>query len=151
MLTLDADKLRASLKQHEGYRKFPYVDSSEHHFITIGVGRNLSTRGLSGDEIDYLLNNDIVTAIDSLCAAFPWLEKLPSLNDVRKRAFAEISFNLGIPALQGFYQALEAAQKEDWSACALAFKNSRWDLQVGHRAKDLEDMIETGLDPKFLS
>ena len=47
------------LKRHEGVRSKVYMCSAGYE--TIGVGRNIadSGLGLSDDEIDYLLNNDI--------------------------------------------------------------------------------------------
>ena len=39
---------------------------------TIGVGRNLRDVGLSDDEIEYLLNNDIDRVEKQLDTYFPW-------------------------------------------------------------------------------
>ena len=49
----DTLALHALLEGHEGRRAFPYRDSVGK--LTIGVGRNLSDRGLSEGEIDQLL------------------------------------------------------------------------------------------------
>ena len=48
------------LTRHEGRRPFPYLDTAGK--LTIGVGRNLTDRGLSSAEIDLLLANDIAAA-----------------------------------------------------------------------------------------
>ena len=52
-------KLSDQLRIHEGVRKHVYLCSAGYE--TIGVGRNIadSGLGLSDDEIDYLLENDI--------------------------------------------------------------------------------------------
>ena len=52
-------KLIEMLKLHEGVRSKVYMCSAGYE--TIGVGRNIaeSGLGLSDDEIDYLLNNNI--------------------------------------------------------------------------------------------
>ena len=54
---MDIDRLIAQLKVHEGVRDKVYLDTEG--IETIGVGRNLKDKGLSEDEIDYLLQNDI--------------------------------------------------------------------------------------------
>ena len=53
-------KLRDQLKRHEGVRTHAYKCSA--NMITVAVGRNIDENGglgLSMDEIDYLLDNDI--------------------------------------------------------------------------------------------
>ncbi len=54
------DDLVRLLTRHEGRRAFPYTDTAGR--LTIGVGRNLTDRGLADDEIDLLLANDIALA-----------------------------------------------------------------------------------------
>ena len=52
-------RLIEMLKLHEGVRSHVYLCSAGYE--TIGVGRNISENGigLSDDEFDYLLQNDI--------------------------------------------------------------------------------------------
>ena len=45
------------LKRHEGLRLKPYQDTIGK--LTIGYGRNLDDRGISKEEAEYLLRNDI--------------------------------------------------------------------------------------------
>jgi lysozyme len=54
------------LKRHEGVRSKVYLCSAGYE--TIGVGRNISESGmgLSDDEVDYLLENDIERVIKEL-------------------------------------------------------------------------------------
>jgi hypothetical protein len=47
------------------------------------VGRNIEERGLSDDEIDYILNNDVNIATDELVRTFDWY---PDLDEVRPRS-----------------------------------------------------------------
>ena len=54
---LNINRFVSQLRFHEGVRNQVYKD---HLGIeTIGVGRNLRDRGLSDEEVDYLLSNDI--------------------------------------------------------------------------------------------
>jgi lysozyme len=49
--------LRDMLVQHEGLKLEPYLCPAGK--LTIGIGRNLEDRGISIDEAQYLLMNDI--------------------------------------------------------------------------------------------
>jgi len=54
------NKLTEMLKRHEGVKTHAYKCSASK--ITVGVGRNIDPKGgigLTEDEIDYLLQNDI--------------------------------------------------------------------------------------------
>lgn len=139
---MDIDKLTASIKSHEGYNSFPYEDTTGH--ITIGFGRNLTGEGISNEEGEYLLQNDINRAISEAESQSWW--PAVSTSDPRTRAFVEIVFNIGLGKLAGFSHALEAAMQSDWVACASAFRDSLWFRQVGNRAVTLCNMIETGQD-----
>ncbi len=138
----EPDKLRASLTLHEGYRLLPYTDTTGH--LTIGVGHNLTAEGLPPTIVEELLDWDILQAALLADRILPWAS---ALDEVRKRVFTELVFNLGSRVL-GFHLALEAAQRGDWSTCAADFRLSLWAKQVGGRAVTLTAMLETGLDPQ---
>ena len=65
---MDRQRLTAQLRLHEGVEHMPYKCSAG--YLTIGVGRNIEERGLSDDEIDYILNNDVNIATDELVRTF---------------------------------------------------------------------------------
>jgi lysozyme len=96
------DKLLEMLKRHEGVRSHVYLCSAGYE--TIGVGRNISKSGmgLSDDEVNYLLENDILRVLKELSSEYPWFN---DLDDVRKDAMIDISFNLGATRLRGFQKA----------------------------------------------
>jgi lysozyme len=129
------------LKRHEGVRSTVYVCSAGYE--TIGVGRNISATGLglSDDEVDYLLQNDIERVIKELSAEYRWFN---SLDDVRKDAMIDISFNLGATRLRGFKRALAAMEVADYKLAAKEFLDSKWSQDVKGRAHELASMIETG-------
>jgi lysozyme len=112
-------------------------------FLTIGVGRNIEERGLSDDEIDYILNNDINIATDELVRTFDWY---PDLNDVRQRVVIDMVFNLGMPRFQQFKKMIQALDEGDYKEASIQMMDSRWASQVGARAERLRDMMETGED-----
>ena len=135
------EKLLEMLKRHEGVRSHVYLCSAGYE--TIGVGRNISKSGmgLSDDEVDYLLENDIVRVIKELSSEYPWFK---DLDDVRKDAMIDISFNLGATRLRGFKKALAAMEVADHTLAAKEFLDSKWSRDVKGRAHELASMIETG-------
>lgn len=138
MTSTDRDALRRQLMAHEGVRLKPYVDSVGK--ITIGVGRNLSDKGITEDEARQFLDADINNAILDM-TVFPWF---PNLDPVRQRAFVDLCFNIGLPRLKGFTKMLAAAARGDWDAAAHELLDSRYAEQVGKRARTLAHMIRTG-------
>ena len=136
------DKLIEMLKVHEGVETYAYKCSENK--ITIGVGRNVDKAGglgLSDDEVDYLLQNDIDRVISELESEYDWFS---DLDDIRQDAMIDISFNLGQTRLRAFKKALSAMSEGDWDNAADQFMDSRWSDQVGIRAKNLTNMIRSG-------
>ena len=140
-------KLTEMLRRHEGVESHAYLCSQ--NFMTIGVGRNVDAGddgrarglGLSDDEIDYLLENDIGRVTKELNNEYKWFS---DLDKVRQDAMIDISFNLGQTRLRAFKNALAAMAANDWDEAADQFMDSRWSGQVGNRAKELTEMIRTG-------
>jgi lysozyme len=134
-------KLLEMLKRHEGVRSNVYLCSAGYE--TIGVGRNISKTGLglSEDEVQYLLESDIARVIKELSSEYPWFS---SLDDVRKDAMIDISFNLGATRLRGFKRALAAMDVADYKMAATEFLDSKWSRDVKGRSYELASMIETG-------
>lgn len=151
MNSLDRMKLRTQLAQHEGRREFVYDDANgkpikEDSYVrgipTIGVGRNLSQRGLAPDEIDYLLDNDIE---DSLVEARK-LKFFSGLDDVRQALVVELVFNLGFTRLLGFKQFLKNMAAGKYVEAGAELKDSAWYRQVGAlRGDRLIKQCESGV------
>ena len=135
------DKLKDQIRLHEGVEKKVYLDTEG--IETIGVGRNLRDRGLSEDEIDLLLDNDIAICEEELLNNFEWYAEL---DEVRKRVLIDMAFNLGMPKLKQFAKMLGAIENKDWVNVASEMLDSRWAEQVGNRASRLSEMMETGED-----
>lgn len=110
----------------------------------MGVGRNVDPNGgigLSDEEVDMLLENDITRVIKELASEYPWFN---DLDDVRKDAMIDISFNLGATRLRGFRRALAAMEAASYKKASTEFLDSKWAKQVGGRALELADMIASG-------
>ena len=135
------NELIEMLRRHEGVRDKVYLCSAGYE--TIGVGRNISEDGLglSEDEIDYLLNNDIKRVREELTEEYYWFA---GLNDASQDAMIDLSFNLGQTRLRGFVKALEAMSREEFENAADEFMDSKWSEQVGDRAIEVTEIIRTG-------
>jgi len=141
----------AELVRDEGERLRPYLDSASPPRITIGVGRNLTDRGISRDEMYMLLDHDIDFHAAQLDLFLPYWRKL---DEVRQRVLLNMAFNLGVdphttpPAPPGrlleFRNTLALIETGDYSAAADHMKLSAWYKQVGIRAVRLSDMMRRG-------
>ena len=138
-------KLVEQLKRHEGIRTHAYQCTA--NMTTVGVGRNIDEDGgigLSIDEIEFLLENDIKRCKQELIS-FPWFSQIDS---VRQDALVNLCFNLGMTRLLGFKNALTAMSVGDYDKAADEFMDSRWAKQVGSRAEEVCAMIRTGNYPE---
>jgi lysozyme len=127
------------LKRDEGIRLKPYRDTQGN--LTIGVGRNLDTVGISKAESGVLLLNDIERLEQALDAKWPGWRRL---NPVRQRVMLNMAFNLGIRGLLTFKAALAALQQQDYDQAAAHMLNSLWAKQVGPRARRLAQHMREG-------
>jgi len=130
------------LRKHEGVETHAYVDTVGK--VTIGVGRNIDSKGglgLSTDEINYLLANDVKRVNAELTAAFSWYK---TLGTPRKDAIMDMCFNMGLPRFKKFKKALAGMAKGDYKTAAAEFLDSRWANQVGQRAITITDIIRSG-------
>ena len=136
-----ADRLIEMLRRHEGVRNHVYLDSE--NLETIGVGRCIApgSLGLSDEEVNYLLANDVKRSIEELTRTFDWYSKL---DPVRQDVMISLCFNLGLTRLLKFEKALAGMANNDWETARAEFMDSRWSTQVGQRAVELTDMLVTG-------
>ena len=139
------ERLVKMLKLHEGVRNHVYVCTAGYE--TIGVGRNISESGLglTDEEINILLMNDIERVKQELAGSYFWFA---DLDDVRQAAMIDICFNLGLSRLRGFVKAITAMSRQQWDVAADEFMDSRWSEQVGQRAITVTNMIRTGDYPE---
>ena len=135
---MNKNRFIKQMRFHEGVKGKVYKD---HLGIeTIGVGRNLVDRGLSEDEIDYLLANDIQIVENELDNGLSWWR---DLDEVRQRALAALAFNMGLPRLHGFVKMLDGLQRRDYHAAADELLDSKYAKQVGARSERVANMIRT--------
>jgi lysozyme len=134
------DIARDMIREHEGYKRFPYRCTEGK--ITIGIGRNLEDRGLSDAEIDLLFQNDLSIARADL-DRYSYFDRL---DDVRQAALLDMSFQLGASRLAGFRKMHAALEAGDYATAAAECLDSRYATQVPNRARRIADMIRNGDD-----
>lgn len=136
------EKLEAQLEVDEGKRKRIYTDTVGK--ITGGVGRNLTDRDFSDDEIALMLKNDIAIVEADLDRNCPWWR---GMCDARQNVLANMCFNLGVKRLLGFKDTLALMQAGRYDATAMAMLDSQWARQVGARAFRLAIVMRSGMLP----
>lgn len=127
------------LKRHEGLKLKPYKCTADK--LTIGVGRNLEDVGISEEEAEMLLQNDINRATKQILAEFPWTREL---DEVRFSALINFTFNVGIGTVGKFVNAMALLKAGSYDMAADEFLHSRWAKQVGQRAIEVTEQIRTG-------
>lgn len=136
---MNPDVLKAQLRAHEGVRRFAYMDTVGK--ISVGVGRNLSDKGLSPREIDFLLDNDVDECVADV-AALPWFS---GLDEVRQHVLLDLRFNLGAAGLRRFPALLNALSERDFPRAAKSLRESRFYVQTKSRGVHLVGMLQTGV------
>lgn len=132
------DKLIKQLKKHEGVELKPYKCTSNK--LTIGIGRNLEDVGISENEAEYLLMNDLDTYMTA-AKTYDWYN---GLNDARKAVIVNMLFNMGQTNFNKFLKMKQALDVGDHAEAAKQMLSSKWAKQVKGRSEELAAQMETG-------
>ena len=133
--------LTEQLRRDEGTESCAYQDSLG--FWTIGVGRLIDARtvgGLSFDEIDYLLDNDIKAKTAEVLRALPWAARL---SEPRRAVLVNMAFQMGTKGLLAFRRTLGSVEDGHYGEAALGMLDSTWAKQTPARAMRLATQMET--------
>ena len=135
--------LKDQLKRHEGRRLDLYKCPAGKW--TIGYGRNLEARGISRDEAELMLDNDIKFYTEQVEKSLPWAKT--DLNEARKSVLVNMAFNMGMVGLLGFKKMLAAARRGDYVSAAAEMVMSDWYQQVGPgRGGELTRQMAEGVE-----
>lgn len=121
---------------HEGFREKPYRCTAGK--LTLGFGRNLDDVGITREEGEILLANDIEV---SMAILQDRIDCWHQLSEVRQAVLVDMCFNLGWPRLARFRKFLAALEAREYAQAAAEMLDSRWAKQVGHRAHRLASMM----------
>ena len=131
------------LKQEEGFRAHVYKCTAGAY--TIGYGRNVDQyrggMGLSEEEAEHLLRNDIIKTHNEVARTFRFFA---DLDWQRKGVMIQLAFQLGLPRLQKFKKMLHAIEQHDYNTAADELLDSLFAEQVPARAQRVADQLRNG-------
>ena len=140
---MNLDAMREMLIANEGLSLKVYKCTAGAN--SIGVGRNLDSRGISEDEAMLMLNNDIEICIAALDKRYPWWKRL---SEARQEVMVDLMFNLGESRLAKFVQFLQsmetASSAEDYAVAAEHLLDSLYAKQLPGRSKRNAEIIRGG-------
>ena len=124
------EKLKEHIKEYEGFSSLPYDCTAG--FLTIGFGRNLEQRGITKEEAEILLANDIKIAENEISRIIKDWEALP---EQAKIVLIDLTYNLGLKKLLTFEKMLDAVDRRDWESAHSELLDSKYARQVKRRAR----------------
>lgn len=137
------------LKLDEGDRRFPYDDDTGKTVklpkgkITIGVGRNLSAKGLHESERLLCFANDLAEALEIARDIFPDFDTY-SLN--RRLGIVNLIFNMGEGDSErgflSFDETIKHMKAGRWETAGANLERSKWFKQVGERGPRVVALIK---------
>lgn len=136
---MDYDKTISQIESDEGIKLFPYRCTEG--YLTIGVGRNLETNGISRDEAKALLLNDLERVEEALNK-----QKLlqSEENSARKAVLINMAFQLGVTGLLKFKNTIACYRYREYEDAAKEMLDSKWAEQTPNRARRLVEQMRTG-------
>ena len=132
--------VKEQLKKHEGFRAKPYYCTADK--LTIGYGTNLDARGVTREEAEILMMNEVDDCIRALKRKIPDIYN--NVNEYRRAVLINMCYNLGIAGLMTFKQTLKHIQEGNYNLASKGMLNSKWATQVGNRAKELAGIMLRG-------
>jgi lysozyme len=125
------DKVKEMLIRHEGLMCTLYECTAEPPRTSIGVGRNLTDRGITEDEAMYLLENDIKRVMNQLDENWPvWR----SFEQRAAMVCVDLCFNLGISGFMNFRKTRALMELGMWLEASEELLDSRYAIQLPNRS-----------------
>ncbi len=139
---------------HRGERLLPYDDitgqalvrgATLQGHVKIGIGRDLSVRGITTGESRLMLVQDAVSTWSDLLAALPWVA---GLSRVRQLVFLDLAFSLDeVTTLLKFKKTLDATRLGRYDDASVLLLQSQWAECAGPRARRLAEMMRSDTLP----
>jgi len=134
---MNLKKLIDQLKAHEGFSSTAYKCTADRW--TIGYGRNISDKGISEREAQFLLDNDIQECYDDLLPLFINFELI---QDSIQHVLLDMRFQLGAAGFRKFKKMITAVNNRNQEEMIKQMRDSSWYTQVKTRADNLIRLIE---------
>ena len=134
--------LTDQLRRDEGCVLHAYPDHLG--FLTLGIGRLIDRRkggGITSEEADYLLANDIRRKTGEVIVALPWAAHI---DPVRFAVLQNMCFQMGIAGLLGFKNTLRFIEDGDYTRAGDNMRKSKWHSQTPARCERLIRQLISG-------
>tara|TARA_Y100001972_G_C7568083_1_gene285164 strand:+ start:71 stop:535 length:465 start_codon:yes stop_codon:yes gene_type:complete len=151
-------ELNKLISLHEGVRYKVYDDANGKEIKagdtlvghpTIGVGRNIAADGLgiTKEEVDFLLDNDIQRVKEE---TNDW-NFFNNLSEVRQAVIIDMLFNMGKTRFNPnkWPKFFTYIKNNEWENASQEMLNSSWSNQVKSRANRLSEMMKTNEWPNI--
>ena len=135
------DQVTESLREEEGWSSTIYKCSENK--MSLGYGRNVDPDGgigITREEGEFMLANDVRRTIEELENAFP---QLGDLDQPRTAVLIELCFQLGLPTLRKFSNMLAGLWAGDNDRAADELLDSRYARQVPARARRYAERLRS--------
>lgn len=126
---LDLELVKQRLLDFEGMVLKPY--HCKQNYLTIGVGRNLESNGITEEEALYLLENDLNQTIAKLDKQWEIWRTFPAK---AQQVCIDLVFNMGINTFMSFRKTRAFMELGEWEKAGDELLNSKYAEQVGRRA-----------------
>lgn len=123
------DKVKEMLIRHEGTMCTLYQCTEDKW--TIGVGRNLTDRGITEDESMYLLDNDIKRVMNQLDEYWTIWRSFPEKGQM---VCLDMCFQMGIKGFMGFRRTRALMEMGMWLEASEELLDSKYAIQTSNRA-----------------
>ena len=141
---MDMDRLKDSVKQHEGYRNKVYLDTLGKR--TVGVG-HLCTEDWWEDDKEYeeeflmkILEEDLQEAIEG-ASTLMLQHDCSDIDEKAHEILIEMVFQLGVGGVSKFKKFLANLSTKTYHLAADEMLDSRWAKQTPMRAEKLSYII----------
>lgn len=131
-------KLKQLIVDHEGYERFPYCDTKGNQ--TIGIGYNLTARGLPDSWINNQYDEDVNYFYNQLTEDYEWFR---TLDNPRQIVLIDMCF-MGYKKFQEFKKLIAAMEEKDYKIAYQEILGSEWAIDVKNRAEQDAHIMLTG-------
>ena len=134
------ETLEEMLIRHEGLKFKPYLCSAGK--LTIGIGRNLDSKGITKQEAMYMFYNDIEECErDLINRVFQGI--FFDFPKTIQNVLLNMRFQLGQDGFRGFRKMIAAFKKKDYEKAISEMIDSQWYNQTTNRANDLIKIVRS--------
>lgn len=134
---MDINRLISTLEKYEGFRNRPYTCTAGK--LTIGIGRNLTDKGITYSEAMVLLKNDLDECRWDLADMFSDFASYP---DCVREVLINMRFQLGPGGFRTFKKFINAIKIWNFVLARTEMLDSKWARQdTPKRAHELAETL----------